>query len=151
MCQFIPLHLCDYLRKISIKKNVTTKEGNSRNKRWQWTNDETGVAVQSWLWVWLDFMTSHLFRTSERNSVVLGSNPTCKFFYTYFKEWFGGEYLMCQSILLRSCNYLQDVSFKINVATDEDNSCNQLWYWTKDEIAVAAQNWLWVRLGFMAG
>ena len=29
---FIPLHSCDYLKKISIKINVATDEGNSRNK-----------------------------------------------------------------------------------------------------------------------
>ena len=28
MCQFIPLHSCDYLKKISIKINVATDEGN---------------------------------------------------------------------------------------------------------------------------
>ena len=51
MYQLIPLHSCDYLNKISIKTNVATDEGNSRNEMWHWTNDETGVAVQSWLWV----------------------------------------------------------------------------------------------------
>ena len=32
MYQFIPLHLCDYLKKISIKINVASDEGNSRNE-----------------------------------------------------------------------------------------------------------------------
>ena len=32
MCQLIPLHSCDYLNKVSIKTNVTTDEGNSRNE-----------------------------------------------------------------------------------------------------------------------
>ena len=41
----------DYLNKISIKTNVATDEGNSRNEMRHWTNDEIGVAVQSWPWV----------------------------------------------------------------------------------------------------
>ena len=32
MYQLIPLHSCDYLNKISIKTNVATDEGNSRNE-----------------------------------------------------------------------------------------------------------------------
>ena len=52
----IPLHSCDYLNKISIKTNVATDEGNSRNEMWHWTNDEIGVAVQSWLWVRVELM-----------------------------------------------------------------------------------------------
>ena len=32
-----------------IKTNVATDEGNSRNEMEQGTNDEIGVAVQSWL------------------------------------------------------------------------------------------------------
>ena len=51
MYQFIPLHPCDYLKNISIKKNLATEEGKSRNEIWQWTNDAIRVAVQSWLWV----------------------------------------------------------------------------------------------------
>ena len=46
----------DYLNKISIKTNVATDEGNSRNEMWHWTNDEIGVAVQSWLWVRVELM-----------------------------------------------------------------------------------------------
>ena len=30
--QFIPLHSCDYLKKISIKATVATDEGNSQNE-----------------------------------------------------------------------------------------------------------------------
>ena len=58
MYQFIPLNSCNYLKKISININVETDEDKSRNEIWHWTNDETGAAVQSWLWVrlntWLD-------------------------------------------------------------------------------------------------
>ena len=32
MYQFIPLHSCDYLKKISIKIYMATDEGNSRNE-----------------------------------------------------------------------------------------------------------------------
>ena len=47
---------CDYLKKTSIKVNVATDEYNSQNKTWHWTNDEIGVAVQSWLWVQVELM-----------------------------------------------------------------------------------------------
>ena len=46
---FIPLHPCDNLNKISIKINVANDEGISRNEIRRLTNDETGVAAQSWL------------------------------------------------------------------------------------------------------
>ena len=49
MCQFIPLHSCGYLKKKSVKIKVATDEGNSRNEIGHCTNDEIGVAVQSWL------------------------------------------------------------------------------------------------------
>ena len=37
-------------------------------------------------------MIAHSVRTSERNSVVVGSNPTQANFYRYSKESFNGEY-----------------------------------------------------------
>ena len=54
--QNIYKHSCDYFRKIPIKTDVATDEGNSRNEIWHWKNDETGVAVQSWLWVRVELM-----------------------------------------------------------------------------------------------
>ena len=57
MYQPSPLHQCDYLNKISIKTNVATDEGNSRNEMWHWTSDEIEVAEQSWLWVRVELMT----------------------------------------------------------------------------------------------
>ena len=48
MYKVIPLHSCDYLEKISIKLNVATDKGNSRNEIGHRTNDEIGVAIQSW-------------------------------------------------------------------------------------------------------
>ena len=48
---YISLHLCDYLHKISIKTNVASDKGNSRDEMWHWTNDEIGVAVESSVWV----------------------------------------------------------------------------------------------------
>ena len=32
MYQIIPLHSCDYLKKVSIKINVATDKGNSQNE-----------------------------------------------------------------------------------------------------------------------
>ena len=43
----VPLHSCDWVKKISIEINVATDEGNSRNETWHWTNNEIGVAVKS--------------------------------------------------------------------------------------------------------
>ena len=56
MYQIIPLHSCDYLKQTSIKIDVATGEGDSRNEIERWTNDEIGVAVQSWLWVRVELM-----------------------------------------------------------------------------------------------
>ena len=56
MYQFIPLDSCDYLKKISIKINVATDEGNSRNEIGHLANDEIGVAVESWLSVRIEPM-----------------------------------------------------------------------------------------------
>ena len=47
---------CDYLNKNSMKTNVATGEDNSRNEMGHWTNDEIGVAVQSWLGVRVELM-----------------------------------------------------------------------------------------------
>ena len=46
----------DYLMEISIKTNMVTNEGNSRNEIGHWANDELGVVVESWLWVWDELM-----------------------------------------------------------------------------------------------
>ena len=56
MYQIIPLHSGDYLKKISVKRNMETDEGNSWNEIGHWANDEIGVALQSWLWVWVELM-----------------------------------------------------------------------------------------------
>ena len=47
-------------------------------------------------------------------------------FYSYFKESFGDEYHMYQLIPLHSCDYLNKISIKTNVATDEGNSRNEM-------------------------
>ena len=46
----------DYLMEISIKTNMATNEGNSRNEIGHWANSELGVVVESWLWVWDELM-----------------------------------------------------------------------------------------------
>ena len=56
MYQLIPLNSCDYLNKTLIKANEVTGEDNSQNEMWHWTNDDIGVAVQSWLWVQVEHM-----------------------------------------------------------------------------------------------
>ena len=51
--------------------------------------------------------------------VLIPLRPT---FYSSFKESFGDEYHMYQLIPLHSCDYLNKILIKTNVATDEGNS-----------------------------
>ena len=44
----------------------------------------------------------------------------------------------------------QEISTKTNVATDEVNSQNETWHWTNNEIGVAVESWLWVRVELLA-
>ena len=46
--------------------------------------------------------------------------------YSYFKESFSGQYHIYQLIQLHSYDYLQKISVKLNMATDEDNSRNEM-------------------------
>ena len=55
MYQFILLHSCDYIKKISIKINVVTDD--SWNEIWHWTIDKIGVAIQSSHQVQVELMT----------------------------------------------------------------------------------------------
>ena len=72
MYQLIPLHPCDYLKKLSIQVNVATDKGNSPNEMWHWTNDETRVAVQSWLsGSWTHGLLAQSVRASEFTKTYL--------------------------------------------------------------------------------
>ena len=51
---------------------------------------------------------------------------------------------------LHSCDYFYKTSIKTNVATDEGDIRHEIWHWTKDEIGVAIQISLWVRVKLMA-
>ena len=53
----------------SILINTATDESNGRNKTWHWTNDETGVAVQSWLCVRVELMAWLLSRLDRLNGI----------------------------------------------------------------------------------
>ena len=57
---------------------------------------------------------------------------------------------MYQLIPLHWCDYLNKISIKTNMATDESNSPNEMWQWTTDEIGVPVQAWLWVPIQLMA-
>ena len=35
---------------------ITSRKGNNWNETWNWTNDEIGVATESWLWVRIEVM-----------------------------------------------------------------------------------------------
>ena len=94
LCLHNSLHSCDYLKKISIKINVATNEGNSRNETCHWTNDEIWVTVQSWLWVQVDLMVLQLSRLERLNGIRWSwvQIPLTPAFYSYSKESFSGEY-----------------------------------------------------------
>ena len=55
--------------------------------------------------------------------ILIPLRPT---FYRYFKESFSGEYHMYQLIPLHSCDYLNRLSIKINVLSDEGKSHNEI-------------------------
>ena len=75
---FIPLHSCDYLKKISIKiKRVDwqrhyPKWNHTLNKWWMWSSC-TKLALSA---SWTHGLIAQSVRVSERNLVVVGSNPT---------------------------------------------------------------------------
>ena len=112
-------------------------------KRWNWSSCTELTLSASWTYG----MIAECLNRIQWSWIQISFRPTL---YSYFKESFSGEYPMYQLILLRSCNYLRKISIKINVATDEDNSRNEIRHWTNDEIGVALQNWLWVQVEFMA-
>ena len=56
---------------------------------------------------------------------------------------------MYQFIPLHSYDYLKKNLIKINLATDEGISRNEIWHWINDEIGVAAQSWLWAPVELM--
>ena len=62
-------------------------------------NDEIGVAVQSWLWVWGEVMAWQLSRLERLNGIQWSwaQIPLRPTFYSYFKESFNGEYHMYHS------------------------------------------------------
>ena len=153
MYQLILLHSCAYLQKTSIKINVATSEDKqpksnvTLNKRWNW-NRCTKFAVSV---SWTHGLIAQLVRASERNSMVVGSNPTQTNFLELLQQIFQWwtPYIY-QFIPLHSCDYLNKIAIKINVATYEGNSQNEIWRWTNDEIGIAVTNWLWVPVELMA-
>ena len=86
MYQLILLHSCDYLNKILTKPNVVTDKDNDRNEMWHWTNNEIGMPVQSWLWLRTHGLKAQSVRASERNSLVVGSNPIQASFLQLFQR-----------------------------------------------------------------
>ena len=97
----------------------------------------------SWLHIYYTHFVSvrseHSEHTIERLNgiqwlwVQILLRPT---FYSYFKESISGDYHMYQLIPLHSCDYLQNTSIKINVATDEGKqpkwivTLNKRWNWS---------------------
>ena len=66
---------------------------------WHWTNDESGVTVQSWLWVQVERMAQDEFSQLERLKKIKWSwvpMPLKATFYSYFQESLSGEYHVLQ-------------------------------------------------------
>ena len=101
--------------------------------------------------VWsLHSQTLSLMPIGHRKKQKLDSNS--RYGPGYFKESYSGEYHMYhQFILLHSYYYLNKISVKINVANVEGNSQDEIWHWTRNEIWVSVQSWLWVRLSWTHG
>ena len=57
---------------------------------------------------------------------------------------------MFHIIPLHPRDYLKKTLIKLNMATDEGNSRNEIEDWTNDKNGVAVQSWLWVRVELMA-
>ena len=57
---------------------------------------------------------------------------------------------MYQLIPLHSYDYLNKISIKTNLGNDEGNNPNEIWPWKNDEIGIAVQSWIWVRVELMA-
>ena len=83
------------------------------------------------------------FSIYKRNSVV--EIPLKSTFYSYFWESFSGEYHKYQFILPHSYDNLYKIllnkTWRLTKAIAE-----MKWHWTKDEIEVAVQSWLWMRV-----
>ena len=39
---------------------------------------------------------------------------------------------------------------EINLETDQGCSWNEIWHWTEDEIGIAVERWVWLRVELMA-
>ena len=63
---------------------------------------------------WTHGLTAQLVRTSEQNSVIVGSSPISirPTFYSSYLGLFGGEYHMYQFLLLHWYDYLYKISIK---------------------------------------
>ena len=152
LCLHNSLLSCDYLKKISIKINVATNEGNSRNETCHWTNDEIWGTVKSWLWVQLDLMALQLSRVERLNGIQWSrvQIPLRPAFYSYSKESFSGEYHRYHSFRYT------------HVVTSRKFQLKQTWRLmkaiagmkldttrTNHETRVAVQSRLWVRVELM--
>ena len=116
---------CDYLKKSSIKVNMTTGEGKqlngnvTLNKRWNWSSC-TKLALNG---SWTHHLIVQFVRASERNSVAVASNLTeinlLKLLQRIFQWW-----ILYVSVHSPTLIWLLTRNFdKINVTTDE---CKQL-------------------------
>ena len=93
-------------------------------------------------------MASLLSRLDHLNGVhrLQGQILLRPTFYNYFRESVSGEYHMYQIVLLHSCDYLEKTSIKKTWRMAKSNGWNEMWHWTNDEIGVAVQRWLWMRV-----
>ena len=127
-------------------------KANRQNEMWHWTIDQIGNVVQSRLWVQVGRMAWWLIQLESLTRVwwLPVPIPVSPTFYRYFRESVSGQDHVCQLIQQHSCDYLRKTSVNETWRLIKANSRNEMWHWTNNEIGVAIESWLWVRVEHMA-
>ena len=130
MYQLILLHSCDYLNKNSMKINMVTEEGNSRNEMWHWANEEIGVAVQSWLWVRVELMAWQLSQLEHLNRIQWS-----------WVQSHSGQLSIATSKNHSVVNTICINSFRYNVISCVRLCLKQMWWLTKAKTEMKREHW----------
>ena len=133
MYRVISLHPFAYFYMILIKKMWQVTKAIAEIISDTEQTDKIGVTLQCWVWVWVELIAWYVSWLEQLNWiqwlwVQIPLRPTL---YSHFKELFSSEYHMNQVILPHPCYYLHNVLINKTVATDEGNSRNEMWDWTK--------------------
>ena len=118
------------------------------------------VAVQSWFWVRVELMA--WTQSVRANTMCIRSFCYASKDERLSRPWsypvilnmgplnWESSTLTTRPLPHDPHDYLKKTSIKINVVTDKGNSQNEIGYWANNEIEVAVQSWLWVRIELMA-